>query len=48
MERPDAFRAQIDTDLLGFANFTKAALPVQREQGSGRIVLICQGRQTWL
>ena len=48
MERPDAFRAQIDSDLRGVANFTKAALPVQREQGSGRIVLVCQGCQTWL
>jgi NAD(P)-dependent dehydrogenase (short-subunit alcohol dehydrogenase family) len=34
----DAFRAQIDTNLLGVVNVTKAALPVMREQGGGHIV----------
>jgi NAD(P)-dependent dehydrogenase (short-subunit alcohol dehydrogenase family) len=37
----DAFRAQIDTNLLGVVNVTKAALPVLREQGSGHIIQIC-------
>jgi NAD(P)-dependent dehydrogenase (short-subunit alcohol dehydrogenase family) len=36
----DDFRAQIDTNLLGVVNVTKAALPVLREQGSGHIVQI--------
>lgn len=36
----DAFRAQIDTNLHGVVNVTKAALPVLREQGSGHIVQI--------
>jgi NAD(P)-dependent dehydrogenase (short-subunit alcohol dehydrogenase family) len=36
----DAFRAQIDTNLLGVVNVTKAALPVLREQGSGHIIQI--------
>jgi NAD(P)-dependent dehydrogenase (short-subunit alcohol dehydrogenase family) len=34
------FRAQIDTNLLGVVNVTKAALPVLREQGSGHIIQI--------
>jgi NAD(P)-dependent dehydrogenase (short-subunit alcohol dehydrogenase family) len=36
----DAFRAQIDTNLLGVVNVTKAALPVLRAQGSGHIIQI--------
>jgi NAD(P)-dependent dehydrogenase (short-subunit alcohol dehydrogenase family) len=36
----DDFRAQIDTNLLGVVNVTKAALPVLREQGSGHIIQI--------
>src|SRR5262249_26635289 len=36
----EAFRAQIDTNLLGVVNVTKAALPVLREQGSGHIIQI--------
>jgi NAD(P)-dependent dehydrogenase (short-subunit alcohol dehydrogenase family) len=36
----DAFRAQIDTNLLGVVNVTKAALPVMREQGAGHIVQV--------
>jgi NAD(P)-dependent dehydrogenase (short-subunit alcohol dehydrogenase family) len=36
----DAFRAQIDTNLLGVVYVTKAALPVMREQGSGRIIQV--------
>src|SRR5262245_10987138 len=36
----DAFRAQIDTNLLGVVNVTKAALPVLREQGSGHVIQI--------
>lgn len=34
------FRAQIDTNLLGVVNVTKAALPVLRGQGGGHIVQI--------
>jgi NAD(P)-dependent dehydrogenase (short-subunit alcohol dehydrogenase family) len=34
------FRAQIDTNLLGVVNVTKAALPVLREQGSGHIIQV--------
>jgi NAD(P)-dependent dehydrogenase (short-subunit alcohol dehydrogenase family) len=34
------FRAQVDTNLFGVVNVTKAALPVLREQGSGHIVQI--------
>jgi NAD(P)-dependent dehydrogenase (short-subunit alcohol dehydrogenase family) len=34
------FRAQIDTNLLGVVNVTKAALPTLREQGSGHIIQI--------
>jgi len=37
---PDAFRAQIDTNLFGVVNVTKAALPVLREQGGGHIVQV--------
>jgi NAD(P)-dependent dehydrogenase (short-subunit alcohol dehydrogenase family) len=36
----DAFRAQIDTNLLGTVYVTKAALPVLREQGSGHIIQV--------
>jgi NAD(P)-dependent dehydrogenase (short-subunit alcohol dehydrogenase family) len=34
------FRAQIDTNLLGVVNVTKAALPVLREQGTGHIIQV--------
>lgn len=34
----DDFRAQVDTNLFGVVNVTKAALPVLREQGDGHIV----------
>jgi NAD(P)-dependent dehydrogenase (short-subunit alcohol dehydrogenase family) len=34
------FRAQIETNLFGVVNVTKAALPVLREQGSGHIIQI--------
>jgi NAD(P)-dependent dehydrogenase (short-subunit alcohol dehydrogenase family) len=34
------FRAQIDTNLLGVVNVTKAALPILREQGSGHIIQV--------
>jgi NAD(P)-dependent dehydrogenase (short-subunit alcohol dehydrogenase family) len=36
----DAFRAQIDTNLLGVVNVTKAALPVLREQGGGHVIQV--------
>jgi NAD(P)-dependent dehydrogenase (short-subunit alcohol dehydrogenase family) len=36
----DDFRAQVDTNLFGVVNVTKAALPVLRKQGSGHIVQI--------
>ena len=36
-ERSD-FRAQIETNLFGVINVTKAAIPVLREQGSGHII----------
>jgi NAD(P)-dependent dehydrogenase (short-subunit alcohol dehydrogenase family) len=36
----DAFRAQIDTNLIGVVNVTKAALPVLREQGEGHIIQV--------
>lgn len=36
----DAFRAQIDTNLFGVLNVTKAALPVLREQGFGHIIQV--------
>src|SRR6266571_3108539 len=32
------FRAQLETNLFGVVNLTKAALPVMRRQGSGRIL----------
>ncbi|CAL9280396.1 oxidoreductase [Streptomyces sp. SudanB182_2057] len=35
-----AFRDQIDTNLFGVVNVTRAALPVLREQGSGHIIQI--------
>lgn len=34
------FRAQVDANLLGVVNVTKAALPVLREQGSGHVIQI--------
>jgi NAD(P)-dependent dehydrogenase (short-subunit alcohol dehydrogenase family) len=34
------FRAQIETNLFGVVNLTKAAVPVMREQGSGHIIQI--------
>jgi NAD(P)-dependent dehydrogenase (short-subunit alcohol dehydrogenase family) len=34
------FREQIDTNLLGVVNVTKAALPVLREQGHGHIIQV--------
>jgi NAD(P)-dependent dehydrogenase (short-subunit alcohol dehydrogenase family) len=37
---PAAFRAQIDTNLFGVVNVTKAALPVLREQGGGHILQV--------
>jgi NAD(P)-dependent dehydrogenase (short-subunit alcohol dehydrogenase family) len=45
---PEDFRAQIDTNLLGVVNVTKAALPVLREQGSGHIIQVSSvgGRTT--
>ena len=36
----DAFRAQIDTNLFGVVNVTKAALPVMRQRGAGHIIQI--------
>lgn len=36
----DDFRAQIDTNLLGVVNVTKAALPVLRAQGAGHIIQV--------
>jgi NAD(P)-dependent dehydrogenase (short-subunit alcohol dehydrogenase family) len=36
----DDFRRQIDTNLFGVVNVTKAALPVLREQGSGHIIQV--------
>jgi NAD(P)-dependent dehydrogenase (short-subunit alcohol dehydrogenase family) len=36
----DAFRRQIDTNLLGTVYVTKAAVPVLREQGGGRIIQV--------
>ncbi|HEY4093969.1 MAG TPA: SDR family NAD(P)-dependent oxidoreductase [Baekduia sp.] len=35
-----AFRAQIDTNLLGTVYMSKAALPILREQGSGHIIQV--------
>ncbi|WP_328990194.1 SDR family NAD(P)-dependent oxidoreductase [Kribbella sp. NBC_01245] len=42
------FRAQVDTNLLGVVNVTKAALPVLREQGSGHVIQVSSvgGRMT--
>ena len=34
------FRAQLDTNLFGVVNVTKAALPVLREQGAGHIIQV--------
>src|ERR1700737_4215174 len=34
----DEFRAQIETNLFGVINVTKAALPLMREQGGGHIL----------
>ena len=34
------FRAQIDTNLFGVVNVTKAALPVLREQGDGHVITV--------
>jgi NAD(P)-dependent dehydrogenase (short-subunit alcohol dehydrogenase family) len=34
------FRAQIETNLFGVVNLTKAAIPVMREQGGGHIIQI--------
>jgi len=34
------FRAQVDTNLLGVVNVTKAALPVLRRQGGGHIIQV--------
>jgi NAD(P)-dependent dehydrogenase (short-subunit alcohol dehydrogenase family) len=34
------FHAQLNTNLLGVVNVTKAALPVMREQGSGHVIQI--------
>ncbi|GAA0997949.1 hypothetical protein GCM10009555_096370 [Acrocarpospora macrocephala] len=36
----DSFRAQIETNLFGVVNVTKAALPVLRGQGSGHIITV--------
>jgi NAD(P)-dependent dehydrogenase (short-subunit alcohol dehydrogenase family) len=37
---PDDFRAQVDANLFGVVNVTKAALPVLRAQGGGRIIQV--------
>ena len=34
----DEFRAQIETNLFGVINVTKAVIPIMREQGSGHII----------
>jgi NAD(P)-dependent dehydrogenase (short-subunit alcohol dehydrogenase family) len=34
------FRAQVETNLFGVVNLTKAAIPVMRRQGSGRILQV--------
>ena len=36
----DDFRAQIDTNLMGVVNVTKAVLPILREQGGGHIIQV--------
>ncbi|WP_413602685.1 SDR family NAD(P)-dependent oxidoreductase [Curtobacterium sp. Curtsp57] len=36
----DDFRAQVETNLFGVVNVTRAALPVMREQGSGHVVQV--------
>lgn len=36
----DDFRSQLDTNLLGVVNVSKAALPVLREQGSGHVIQV--------
>src|ERR1700743_1297616 len=36
----DDFRAQLDANLLGVVNVTKAALPALRAQGSGHIIQV--------
>lgn len=42
------FREQLDTNLLGVVNVTKAALPVLREQGAGHLIQVSSvgGRMT--
>ncbi|KAH7133777.1 hypothetical protein EDB81DRAFT_727236 [Dactylonectria macrodidyma] len=37
---PDAFRAQIETNLFGVVNVTKAVLPIMRQQQSGHILQV--------
>ncbi len=37
---PTDFRAQVDTNLFGVVNVTKAALPVLREQGGGHVIQV--------
>jgi NAD(P)-dependent dehydrogenase (short-subunit alcohol dehydrogenase family) len=37
---PEDFREQLDANLLGVVNVTKAALPVLRAQGGGRIIQV--------
>jgi NAD(P)-dependent dehydrogenase (short-subunit alcohol dehydrogenase family) len=37
---PEDFRQQLDANLLGVVNVTKAALPVLRAQGGGRIIQV--------
>jgi NAD(P)-dependent dehydrogenase (short-subunit alcohol dehydrogenase family) len=37
---PAAFRAQIETNLFGVVNVTKAALPLLREQGGGHVIQV--------
>ncbi|MDO8210297.1 SDR family NAD(P)-dependent oxidoreductase [Conexibacter sp. CPCC 206217] len=36
----DAFRAQVETNLFGVVNLSKAAVPLLREQGGGQIIQI--------